>query len=149
MKSSDETHPSSTMTIGTVAERFGLATHVLRHWEAMGLLVPDRDGNGHRRYGQDDLFRVAAILRAKEAGLGLEDIHAMITADGPLKRRKVLKEQRTALEQVMAAAQAQLELVQCALDCDHDDFTTCPHFRQMTADTIGVHVPRHIPVHTA
>ncbi|WP_301184415.1 MerR family DNA-binding transcriptional regulator [Streptomyces sp. 6-11-2] len=28
------------MSIGAVAERFGLPTHVLRHWEAMGLLAP-------------------------------------------------------------------------------------------------------------
>ncbi|WXK67305.1 MerR family DNA-binding transcriptional regulator [Nonomuraea sp. N2-4H] len=28
------------MAIGEVAARFGLAPHVLRHWEAMGLLSP-------------------------------------------------------------------------------------------------------------
>ncbi|MER5317779.1 MerR family transcriptional regulator [Streptosporangium roseum] len=28
------------MTIGDVAARFGPATHVLRHWESMGLLSP-------------------------------------------------------------------------------------------------------------
>jgi DNA-binding transcriptional MerR regulator len=54
--------------IGAVSERFGLATHVLRHWEAMGLLTPARDAAGRRRYKTADLTRVAVILRAKEAG---------------------------------------------------------------------------------
>ncbi|MFF4953252.1 hypothetical protein [Streptomyces chattanoogensis] len=90
---------------------------------------------------------MAAILRAKEAGSGLEDIRVMITADDPFERRKVLQEQRTALPQVITATQAQLELIQCALDCGHDDFTTCPHFRQLVEDRVGVRAPRHIPVH--
>ncbi|GAA0901130.1 MerR family transcriptional regulator [Virgisporangium aurantiacum] len=55
---------SGTVTIGELAHRFGLATHVLRHWETMGLLTPDRDGAGQRRYGRADLTRVALILIA-------------------------------------------------------------------------------------
>jgi MerR family transcriptional regulator, copper efflux regulator len=47
-----------------VAERFGLATHVLRHWESEGLLPPVRDGD-RRRYTDADQNRVAAILLAK------------------------------------------------------------------------------------
>ncbi len=31
---------SSPWTIGELAARFGLATHVLRHWEDVGLLTP-------------------------------------------------------------------------------------------------------------
>jgi DNA-binding transcriptional MerR regulator len=52
MKSSDAD------TIGAVAENFGLATHVLRHWESVGLLTPERDAAGHRRYREHDLTRI-------------------------------------------------------------------------------------------
>ena len=45
--------PSEEMTIGELAARFGLATHVLRHWEAMGLLTPAARVNGRRRYRQE------------------------------------------------------------------------------------------------
>ena len=38
MKSSAE-HPWS---VGEVAERFSLPTNVLRHWESVGLLTPER-----------------------------------------------------------------------------------------------------------
>ncbi|MEV4460634.1 MerR family DNA-binding transcriptional regulator [Microbispora sp. NPDC049633] len=33
---------SATIGIGEAAARFGLATHVLRHWEYVGLLTPSR-----------------------------------------------------------------------------------------------------------
>ncbi|MFF4576357.1 MerR family transcriptional regulator [Streptomyces sp. NPDC001410] len=150
MKSSE--HSTSTggehevLRIGALAERFGLATHVLRHWEAMGLLAPGRDAADRRRYGADDLVRVAVILRAKEAGLSLDTIRALSATTDPAERRDLLREQAEALRSRIAAAQASLELIECALDCDHEDFSRCPHFRQWVAERIGVDAPAHIPV---
>src|SRR4051794_12544791 len=76
MKSSGDNGASAT-SIGALAARFGLATHVLRHWESTGLLHPVRDAGGRRRYGADDLTRVATILIFKEAGLGLDTIRSL------------------------------------------------------------------------
>lgn len=127
--------------IGEIAERFGLATHVLRHWESMGLLSPARC-SGRRRYGQDDLYRVAVILRAKEAGFGLDDIREMIIARDPVERDAVLRRHRTGLARRIAEAQASLDLIDCALDCDHEDFTSCAHFQAMLAERIGTEALR-------
>lgn len=126
------------MTIGTLADHFGLATHVLRHWETMGLLAPFRDAAGRRTYQRDDLLRVAAILRAKEAGFGLDDIRALLTAEGPGRRHEALAARRDALRRTIAAAEAQLDLVECALGCGHDDLATCPHFHQFLAERAGL-----------
>jgi DNA-binding transcriptional MerR regulator len=63
--------------IGELAESFGLATHVLHHWESMGL--------------------VAAILQAKEAGMGLHDIRAILSAPTPAERNSVLQHQHDEL----------------------------------------------------
>ncbi|WP_344004419.1 MerR family transcriptional regulator [Streptomyces thermocarboxydovorans] len=108
------------MSIGALAERFGLATHVLRHWEAMGLLTPVRDAAGRRRYGSADLTRVAVILRAKEAGLSLRSIRSLTAAGDPARRRDILSAEAEALRSRIAAAQASLDLIECALGCDHD-----------------------------
>ncbi|MEU7915795.1 MerR family transcriptional regulator [Microbispora bryophytorum] len=54
---------SATIGIGEAAARFGLATHVLRHWESVGLLTPARVAGDRRRYGPGDLFRVAVLER--------------------------------------------------------------------------------------
>ncbi|WP_025352800.1 MerR family transcriptional regulator [Nocardia nova] len=121
--------------IGAVARRFGLAEHVLRHWESEGLLEPARDTAGRRRYRTADLVRVAMILRAKQAGLGLEAIREMFEA--PVHRREILRRQRAALTATIAAAQSALTLVDCALDCEHDDFTRCPHFHAAVAEHLG------------
>ncbi len=65
MKSSDPD-----LTIGELAHRFGLPTHVLRYWESMGLLAPLRDGGGQRRYSRADLARVAMILMGRKPDWG-------------------------------------------------------------------------------
>ncbi|MFC8564328.1 MerR family transcriptional regulator [Streptomyces sp. NPDC048405] len=142
MKSSGE---DATLSIGDLAERFGLATHVLRHWETMGLMSPVRDAAGRRRYGTADLTRVAVIIRAKEAGLSLDTIRSLATAVEPVARRVILRQEAEALRSRIAAAQASLELIECALECDHEDFTLCSNFRQMIAERLGPDVPVSLP----
>lgn len=127
----------ATLTIGELAERFGLATHVLRHWESVGLLAPARAAGGQRRYRPVDLYRVAAILRAKEAGLALTDIHAMFSTTDPATRAAILRRERDNLAQRIADAQASLALIDAALRCRHGDVATCPHFQALLADRAG------------
>lgn len=117
------------LTIGALAGRFGLATHVLRHWETVGLLAPERGPDGRRRYGEDDLFRVALILQGKELGFGLDRIWQVLDPD-PTARRALLVEHRDALRQRIAEARAAEAAVEHAIDCTHGDFLRCPVMRQ-------------------
>ncbi|TDD13756.1 MerR family transcriptional regulator [Nonomuraea diastatica] len=135
---------TATMSIGDVAQRFGLATHVLRHWETTGLLTPARVGGERRRYGPDDLYRVAVIIRAKEAGFSLDEIREMMTTSDAAERRAVLLRRRAELARHIAEAQASLELIDCALECDHEDFSGCPHFQAVVAERISLSPPQHI-----
>ncbi|WP_222108050.1 MerR family transcriptional regulator [[Actinomadura] parvosata] len=135
------------MAIGDVAARFGLAPHVLRHWEAMGLLAPARAEGDRRRYGRDDLYRIAVILRAREAGIGLEDLRQMLTTTDPAARRELLHRHREDLVRRIAAAQAQLDLLDCALTCDHEDFSSCRHFQAMLTERVEqAAAPSAVPV---
>ncbi|MGP4016318.1 helix-turn-helix domain-containing protein [Saccharopolyspora sp. 5N708] len=110
-------------------------THVLRHWESMGLLVPERVA-GRRRYGTDDLYRVAMIMRAKEAGLSLEAIREMFAAADPQARRQIMHRRRDELRQRIAELRTSLELIECALDCEHADLASCPHFQALLAERV-------------
>lgn len=112
----------------------------------MGLLTPNRDAAGRRRYGSADLTRVAVILRAKEAGLSLGIIRSLVATADPAKRNDILREEAEALRSGIAAAQASLELIECALGCDHEDFSQCAHFQQMVADRTGTDTAVHLPV---
>lgn len=123
--------------IGEIAQRFGLATHVLRHWESMGLLSPARVG-GQRRYTADDVYRVAVILRGKQAGLSLERIQQMITTTDPASRSGILRAQRDELRHRIAATQEALDVIESVLRCRHADFTQCPRFREVISSRSGL-----------
>ena len=133
MKSSDE---DGDVSISELAKHFGVATHVLRHWESVELLVPHRSSVGHRVYGRADRFRVAAILQAKRAGMGLEDIREILTAATPAKRNAVLHRQRDQLIARIADAQSALALVDSGLNCEHGDVAMCPRFESVLAERV-------------
>ncbi|WP_163566883.1 MerR family transcriptional regulator [Fodinicola feengrottensis] len=123
MKSSDD------LTIGELAGRFGLATHVLRHWESEGLITPRRLPNGRRRYDFPDVVQVAMILRGKEAGLSLEDIRETVQAPDGAARRKVLRRHRDDLQQRIDRLQSAKSMIDHALDCKAPDVWECGVFR--------------------
>jgi MerR family transcriptional regulator, copper efflux regulator len=134
----------SALTIGEVAHRFGLPTHVLRHWESVGLLSPARVTGSRRRYTRHELYRVAVILRAKEAGFSLAAIREMITGQDLAARIALLRRHRAELLSRIAAAQASLDMIDGALECEHEDFTRCPHFQAMVADRIRPNPSTHV-----
>jgi MerR family copper efflux transcriptional regulator len=120
------------MTIGELADRFGIATHVLRHWEAAGLLTPIRRVNGRRRYDNGALARVALIQQGKELGFGLEQVRAMLDAADPAARREVLSRHDAELERRIESARAAREMIGHALTHhSDDDFIECPIFLAM------------------
>ncbi|MHC5905430.1 MerR family transcriptional regulator [Streptomyces sp. S6] len=133
MKSSDD----GTLSIGALAARFGLATHVLRHWETMGLLDPGRDTAGRRRYGAGDVTRVAAILMLKEAGLGLATIRSLHPTVDRATRHDILRPVAEDLRRRIAAAQKSLEFVEGGLNCGYEDVTECPNYRRRIAERTG------------
>jgi DNA-binding transcriptional MerR regulator len=59
----------ATMPIGEVARRTGMSVPTLRAWERRyGLLVPVRTAGGHRRYSEEDVRRVLAVLELVRQG---------------------------------------------------------------------------------
>ncbi|RDI67390.1 helix-turn-helix domain-containing protein [Nocardia pseudobrasiliensis] len=120
-------------SIGEVAARFGLPTHVLRHWESEGLLTPARAGD-RRRYTDADVHRVAAILIAKDAGFGLADIRTILAARSAPARNELIARHRDELLARIARAQAALDML--SGECTHDDIMTCPHFRGFLTDRL-------------
>ncbi|MGW5764980.1 MerR family transcriptional regulator [Streptomyces tendae] len=136
MKSSDDGGLDG-LGIGALAARFGLAAHVLRHWEAMGLLHPGRDAGGRRRYGADDLTRVATILLLKEAGLGLNTIRSLTTGADRATRHAILDPAAEELRSTIAAARTSLELIEGGLNCGFEDVTQCPNYRRLITERVG------------
>lgn len=114
--------------MGEVAARFDLETHVLRHWEDVGLLRPDRDAAGRRRYVRDDLVRVAVVVRNKAAGMSLDQIRVLLDADAA-DRHNVLQAHLDDLDRRMQEMRRSKEMTEHALGCRAHDVAACPRFR--------------------
>jgi len=67
--------------IGAVADKHGVAATTLRYWEDIGLLPPQERSGGRRRYDLDALRRVMFIRMAKQSGLSLNAIRALLAGD--------------------------------------------------------------------
>lgn len=128
---------AATLTIGELAGRFGLATHVLRHWEAMGLITPDARVNGRRRFSTDQLARVAMIVRGKGAGMSLDQLRDVLSAPSPAARRGMLERHHRELERRIAEVEASKRLIEHALSCSSEDFTRCPGFQHLVRSLSG------------
>lgn len=125
-----------TWSVGEVAERFDLPTNVLRHWESVGLLTPGRDSAGRRRYVRDDISRVAAIQRNKDAGMTLDQIAVLLDAGSP-ERHAVLQAHLDDLDRRMEQMRISKEMTQHAFNCRAHDISACPGFQQHVADLMG------------
>ena len=133
MKSTPEGPPWS---IGDVAARFGLETHVLRHWESVGLLQPDRDGAGRRRYDEDDVVRIAVVIRSQAAGMSLEQIGILLDG-GARGRHEVLEAHVADLDRRMDEMARSREMTLHALRCRAHDIATCPRFTAWVEDLLA------------
>ncbi|GLY02595.1 hypothetical protein Acsp01_29740 [Actinoplanes sp. NBRC 101535] len=118
------------MSIGDLAASFGLAPHVLRHWEDRGLLQPERTAAGRRVYTEQDRVRIGLILLGKEAGLSLEQTRMLFT--GGMDRRRLYREHGAELRRRIAVAQAALAIVEHAAECREDHVLVCPELLRIT-----------------
>ena len=66
------------MLIGELAERAGTSTRTLRYYEQHGLVEPERDANGYRRYDEAELRVVHEIRALLAVGFGLDDIRPFV-----------------------------------------------------------------------
>lgn len=122
-------------SVGELADRFDLETHVLRYWEEMGLLAPERDTAGRRIYREDDAYRVAVILTSKASGMSLEQIRTLVDA-GADGRREALRAHLEELDRRQEEIERSRHMTEHALECRAHDIATCPGFRSHVADIV-------------
>jgi DNA-binding transcriptional MerR regulator len=106
------------VTIGEAARRLGVNTSALRYYEERGLVTPARSG-GRRMYGPEQLRRLAFVQAMQRLGVGLDAASAVLDQPGD-RWRAVIREQITALEDLIARATGACGFLQHALDCPAD-----------------------------
>ncbi|WNI23140.1 MerR family transcriptional regulator [Streptomyces sp. ITFR-16] len=105
-------------TIGDFARYGRVSARMLRHYDAIGLLRPDRTdpATGYRYYGAGLLARLNRIIALKDLGFTLQQVRAVLDEEvGPEELRGMLRLRRSELEAAMAAAAARLARIEARL----------------------------------
>ncbi|MCF1600379.1 MerR family DNA-binding transcriptional regulator [Streptomyces muensis] len=66
------------MRIGQLATKTGVSARMLRHYEKLGLITPERLDNGYRDYGADLVDRVEKISNMVAAGIPVRIVGAIL-----------------------------------------------------------------------
>jgi len=61
-------------SIAEVAQLLDVTAHTLRYYERIGLLVVDRDVDGHRRYSPEAIRRLVFLTRMRLSGMAIRDL---------------------------------------------------------------------------
>ncbi|MEE1736632.1 MerR family transcriptional regulator [Streptomyces sp. BE147] len=105
-------------TIGDFARYGRVSPRMLRHYDAIGLLHPDRTdpATGYRFYGAAQLARLNRIIALKDLGFTLQQVRAVLDERvGPKELRGMLRLRRAELEAARSAAEARLAQVEARL----------------------------------
>lgn len=118
------------LTIGRLAERAGVHVETIRYYERRGLLAsPARSTTGYRRYGDDHVWRLEFIARAKLLGFTLTEIGELFGDDHERSADEVLEAAHAKLAAVevemreLAARRCRLRRL--AEVCTHGDGSAC------------------------
>jgi DNA-binding transcriptional MerR regulator len=87
---------ATALTVGQVAEQFGVTVRTLHHYDEIGLLRPaGRSSGGYRLYTEADLERLRHVVVYRRLGLSLEEIADVLAR--PESAAEHLRRQRAAV----------------------------------------------------
>jgi DNA-binding transcriptional MerR regulator len=97
--------------ITQLARQYGLSRSTLLYYDRIGLLSPSgRSDAGYRLYAPADRDRLATICSFRQAGLGIEDISAILSESGDTTA-EVLKQRLVSVGEEIHALQTKQRLL--------------------------------------
>jgi Cu(I)-responsive transcriptional regulator len=125
------------MNIGEAAEASGLSAKMIRHYEAIQLLCPQRRGNNYRDFCERDVAELRFIRHARELAFPLEEIRRLLALWRDRERasgdvRRIALDHVAALEEKAQALNAMAtSLRHLAANCQGDERPECPILDQL------------------
>jgi MerR family redox-sensitive transcriptional activator SoxR len=121
------------LTIGQLAQHFGLNTSAIRYYEREGVLPEPTRVSGQRRYGPDAIRRLEVLEVAKRAGFSLDEARLLLqSADAGDPAFEAIRElaQRKLpdIEALIARAQEMRSWMLTATDCSCTSLDVCGLF---------------------
>lgn len=74
------TRNSTTLAIGAISDRTGVAVSALRFYQEQGLIFSTRADSGHRRFERSTIRRVSFIRICQQLGYSLDQIKTQLDA---------------------------------------------------------------------
>lgn len=114
------------LTVGEVAERFGITVRTLHHYDDIGLLTPNRrNASGYRVYTSADLTRLSQIIVYRRLGLPLDEIASLLD-DGDevshlIRQRERVMSQLDEMKDLVEAIDQALEKAMANTPMTDDD----------------------------
>ncbi|MEX0316369.1 MULTISPECIES: Cu(I)-responsive transcriptional regulator [unclassified Ruegeria] len=120
------------MNIGDVATHTGLPAKTIRYYEEIGLITPQRELNGYRRFREQDLHKLNFLGRARALGFTIEDCRTLLAlyedetrASADVKR--IARGHLAQIEAKIADLNAMRDTLSHLIDaCAGDDRPDCP-----------------------
>ncbi len=106
------------LTIGAFARLGQVSPRMLRHYDELGLLVPQHvdAGSGYRRYGVHQLGTLHRIVALRDVGFGLEQIRKVIVDDVSVEELKgMLRLRHAQIESAVGEEKERLRRVEAHL----------------------------------
>ena len=95
------------LSIGKLAARTGLSVSAIRFYEAKGLITPERNRGGQRRFERADIRRLSFIMIMQQLGFSLKEIIS-IMASLPDKRTPTKKDWEKISKEIKICIDAQI-----------------------------------------
>ena len=128
------------MNIGEVAERSGIPPKTIRYYEDIGLVRPQRSGNGYRAFGETDLHKLTFLGRARALGFSIDDCRNLLGLYENENResaqvKAVAEEHLSAIDEKIAQLQSMREtLSHLVASCHGDQRPDCPILSDLAGD---------------
>lgn len=126
------------MNIGVAAERTGVSTKMIRHYEAIGLLRPAaRRENSYRDYAERDVHDLKFIRRARKLGFSMEEISGLLALWRDDKRpssevQRIAVTHVADLERRVAEMQGMIATLRALIDeCPGNATPECPILKDL------------------
>ncbi|QQS02165.1 MAG: MerR family transcriptional regulator [Austwickia sp.] len=107
--------PHEPLTVGQVAQAFGVTRRTLHHYDEIGLVVPsERTHAGYRLYTELDLTRLQHVVVYRRLGFALEEIALLL--DQPDSVVEHLRRQRAAVTSRLSELRGLVTAIDHALE---------------------------------
>lgn len=129
--------------IGDFSKLGQVSTRMLRHYDKLGLLVPNQidQWTGYRYYSVEQLAQLHRIIALKDLGLSLEQISELLKDDVPIEQlHGMLKLKHAEVQQEVQASQGRLEKIATRLQLLEQQGQPAPYeivAKSVSAQTIA------------